>query len=260
MTPGRSAAACFSFLLASAGALWAGVNQELLGTWTGVQGGTAAGVAFRIEPDGTCVIGQETGKCQTTLGTLSYTGSQGLSKYTWKIKDDVLTISRKGAIPMVFRRQNLNPAPVSTAPGGPYTQQPWGVTFEVPPGWKVAEADTMLLLGSDTEPGLIIVRFMNQATREALLSEYNAGLQDNGVSLPPAIPAQPFAAKTRTGIAGEFAGTNLKGERLKARMIGVLTGYGDAVIFVGVTGEQQYPTVKTRVDWIANSVTFKQPM
>src|SRR5215471_2375006 len=132
MTPCPSAAACFFFVVASAGPASAGVNQQLLGTWMGVQGGTASGVAFRIEPDGTCVIGQETGKCSTTLGSLSYTGSRGLSRYSWKIKDDELTISARGAIPMVFRRVNTaqpnGPAPT----GGPFTEPSWGVSLVIP--------------------------------------------------------------------------------------------------------------------------------
>jgi hypothetical protein len=225
----------------------------------GVQGGTASGVAFRIEPDGTCVIGQETGKCSTTLGSLSYTGSRGLSRYSWKIKDDELTISARGAIPMVFRRVNTTQPNGQAPTGGPFTETSWGVSLVIPDTWKIAAIDTGLLLGSDSEPGLMLVKSMKGASREMLEAEFNQGIQDSGISLMPTAKAQAYAVKTRTGIAGEFAGAGQKGERLRGRMIGILTGYGDAIVFVGVTGEAQFPTLKSRLDWMANSVTFTQP-
>jgi hypothetical protein len=107
-----------------------------------------------------------------------------------------------------------------------------GLDFALPAGGKANEREGLVLLGSDTEPGVIIVRFMPSTTRDLLQAGYQQGLHESGVSLMPAKPIELFA---NNGLAGELSGRGQDGSQLTARVIGVPTPFGDSAVFLGLT-------------------------
>lgn len=153
--------------------------------------------------------------------------------------------------------------PVSQAAGGArgprYAHDRWGLSFAVPPNWKVGERRQALLLGSDTEPGLIVIRFVRKTTVQALAADYNEGLTEEGLQLMPSSPVEEFAAGGARGLAGEMGGVSADGYRLRARIIGVSSPYGDAAVVLGLTTEEKYPQLRPRVEAMAASMTFVPP-
>ena len=57
----------------------------------------------------------------------------------------------------------------SAAPSGkgtPFEKESWGVRLTVPGGWRAGENDGLLLIGGESEAGLIVVRFVPQTLRK----------------------------------------------------------------------------------------------
>jgi hypothetical protein len=143
--------------------------------------------------------------------------------------------------------------------GSRQNYEPWGLSFVVPPGWKVGERQGFLLMGSDTEAGLIIVRLARRATLEQLVQEYGEGMQEEGLQLMPTMQAQEFPAGQNRAVAGELAGTAQDGAQIRARTIAVASPFGDAAVVLGMTTEEKYSGLKPRVESIASSFSFTQP-
>lgn len=143
--------------------------------------------------------------------------------------------------------------------GSHYTHTRWGLSLAVPPRWKVGERSQALLLASDTEPGLMIVRFMRRTTVQTLAAGYGEGLQEEGLQLTPTRRLESFSAGGAQGLAGELAGTAQDGARIQARVIAVPTPYGDAAVVVGLTTQEKYQGLKPRVDALAASLSFTRP-
>jgi hypothetical protein len=129
----------------------------------------------------------------------------------------------------------------------------------VPGGWRGAEKDGMLLIGGESEAGLIVVRFVAKVDREAMLAEYARGLHEGGMNLMPAAPAQDYRTSGGKGIAGELAGLGPNGAQYKGRAIGLLSAFGGGLVVFGVTSAEQYPTLKARTEAVAHSVSFTAP-
>jgi hypothetical protein len=253
----------------------AGVKANLVGDWA-----SANKTTLKVEANGHCALDQQAGTCSTVLGALFFQRTGGVVvTYGWKVKGNELTVSG-GDLPqpMVFQRVEPGqaaasvsaaaaPAPVAAAPAasttgpsaGRFSHPYWGVDFAIPPAWKAAEREGLVLLGSDTEAGLMIVRFVQSTNRQTLLQEYSQGFQEEGVKLTPSTRAEDFAAGSSPGVAGEMAGLATNGSRLQARVIGVLSPFGDAAIIMGLTTADKYAQLKPRVDALAASVAFSQP-
>jgi len=159
------------------------------------------------------------------------------------------------------RAASRTPSPGQPVPvGGPrFTQAAWGLSF-VPPGdWKVADRQSLLLLGSNTEAGLMVVRFMRKASPAQIQQSYAEGLAEEAVQLRPAVPIQSYTAGNKHGLAGELAGISQDGSNLRARTIAVFSPYGDAVVLMGVTTDAKYAQLQPRVEQLAASLSFTQP-
>jgi hypothetical protein len=135
----------------------------------------------------------------------------------------------------------------------------WGLRFAVPGDWKVGERGGALLLGSDTEPGLMIVRFMRRTTLQTLAEGYQEGMQEEGLQLMPTTQLESFSAGGSQGLAGEMAGTARDGASIRARAVGVASPFGDAAVIFGLTTEEKYAGLKPRVDALASSFSFAEP-
>jgi hypothetical protein len=149
---------------------------------------------------------------------------------------------------------------LAAALGGPrHNQEKWGLSFAIPPNWKVGERAGALLLGSDTEAGLMIIRFMRRTNLQTLAEGYQEGMQEEGLQLMPAGQLKGFAAGGAQGLAGEMAGVAQDGARIRARTIGVQSPYGDAAVVMGLTTEEKYQQLKPRVESLASSFSFHPP-
>ena len=149
--------------------------------------------------------------------------------------------------------------PSSGARGSRFNHEKWGLSFAVPPGWKVGERQGSLLMGSDTEAGLIIIRLVRRTTLEQLVQDYGEGMQEEGLQLMPTMQAQEFPAGQNRAVAGELAGTAQDGAQIRARTIAVASPFGDAAVVLGMTTEVKYAGLKPRVETIASSFSFTQP-
>lgn len=96
--------------------------------------------------------------------------------------------------PTAPQAETPKPAPpaAGSAGGARYQHEPWGLSFSPPSGWRVVDRQVALLLGSDTEPGLMLVRFERQTNAQVLLQNYSEGLQEEGMRLMPAARARKF--------------------------------------------------------------------
>ena len=150
-------------------------------------------------------------------------------------------------------------APSGGARGSRFNHEKWGLSFVIPPGWKVGERPGLLLMGSDTEAGLIVIRLARKATLEQLIRDYGDGVQEEGLNLMPTMQPQDFPAGRNPAVAGELAGVAQDGARIRARTVSVATPFGDAAVVFGMTTEEKYAGLKPRVESIARSFQFTQP-
>ena len=87
------------------------------------------------------------------------------------------------------------------ARGQRYTKDNWGLNFLIPEAWKVGERGGALLVGSDTEAGLMVIRFLPKAGLGELQQLYAQGIQEEGFQAFPQGPTQEFRAGSLRGIS-----------------------------------------------------------
>lgn len=259
--------------------LAAAMDPALVGTWQADLMGMP--MTLVVDAGGTCTLGEERFACSARSGALTLSDGEGSETYAYTLGGGALTLSGGDMMmPLSFARRGGPPAgatppprerdaPTAPAPSGTparesgarstFAKAAWGASFQVPGGWKAAEKDGSVLLGSDTEAGLIIVRYFPSATREGALAEFQKGVHEGGVEASPTGAAVDFRAKGGAAIAGELSGADTQGTPLQIRTIAVLTPFGGALSVSGLTTPPQYATLKARTDAIAASATFKKP-
>jgi hypothetical protein len=149
--------------------------------------------------------------------------------------------------------------PSGAAQGRRFNYEKWGLSFLIPGDWKVGERSDALLLGSDTEAGLMIIRFLRRTNLHTLAEGYQEGMQEEGLQLTPTTQPENFSAGGNQGLAGELAGMAQDGARIRARAVGIASPFGDAVVILGLTTEEKYAGLKPRVDALASSFSFAEP-
>jgi hypothetical protein len=157
----------------------------------------------------------------------------------------------------------LPPPPGKLAPEqggrGLIVKEGWGATLSLPGGWKSAERDGGIVAGSDTEAGLILIRFVPKTSRAEMLTAYQAGINEQGFVARPVSAATELGATGGAAVAGVLEGVGSDGSTIRVRSVGVLSRFGGAVVVIGLTTKAQYPTLAARTDAIARSVTFRGP-
>jgi hypothetical protein len=152
-------------------------------------------------------------------------------------------------------------ASVSAPPlrGQRYSKENWGLNLVIPEAWKVGERGGVLLAGSDTEAGLMVIRFLPKAGLGELQQLYAQGIQEADFQAFPASPAEEFRAGSLRGIAGEMSGQSAQaGGMVRVRAIGIPSQFGSAVIVLGLTTEANYPNLKRRTDELAATISFSE--
>jgi hypothetical protein len=250
------------------------VEPKLVGEWEARVANSPLKVVLQVESSGRCSLDDESGSCQAQGGILIYRSSAGeQSRYAYRFQGDQLIVTGGDIIePLTFRRLGtpgtgersepdarppLTPADRGRAPG--YMHEGLGVGFDVPPTWKVTDRNSVLLMGSDAEAGLIVIRLVRGTSTAALLSDYEEGLTEEGLRLMPSSPALEFAAGRNRGVSGELAGVAAEGPQVKARVVAVMSPFGDAAVVLGMTTAEKYVQLRPRVDALAASVSFLKP-
>ncbi len=259
--------------------LAAKVDPTIRGSWEADLGGIPFTVVIG---DGTCALAGEPSKCSTAGGKLVFHGEEGDEAYGYALGGGALTLTGPDLPgPLVLRKRGG--APATTAPKAPaardddapraagpvepaakaqgpstsFTKEAWGATFPVPGGWRAGEKDGMVLLGGDTEAGIIVVRFFPNTTRAQAIAAFKSGLHEAGVNADPIGEPVPFAGKK--GLAGELAGQDQTGAQLKIRTVALFTNEGATLSVVGITSVEKYATLKARTDAVAAGAVFKKP-
>jgi hypothetical protein len=261
------------------GRAFAAVDETLVGTWTTSIQGFPFVATFHA--DGRCTVADEPGRCSTKGGALVFVGEEETVTFRWKVDQGALHLSG-GDLDAPLRFQRVggaapSPAPkpaASTAPQAVTPTQPtaaergaraavkmdaWGVSLSFPGGWKSAEKNGLLLAGSDTEAGLLVVRFFPKTTRQELVAGYQAGVHEDGVNAAPTSEISGFEAKGGKGLAGVLEGNAADGTPLRIRTVAVMSSHGGAVVVSGITTPQMYATLAARTDMVARSVVFTAP-
>lgn len=150
-------------------------------------------------------------------------------------------------------------APVPALADTPWKKEAWGLELRVPAAWRSAEQNGVLLLGSDTEAGLIVVRHLPKTTKAELSAGYQAGVRESGVALEPSGEPTERKAPGGTALSGELSGSAADGSALKAQSIAVLSRFGGAAVVFGLTDEAHFEGIRPRVVAIAESIRFSEP-
>ncbi|MEQ8415928.1 MAG: hypothetical protein RIB71_15725 [Imperialibacter sp.] len=131
-----------------------------------------------------------------------------------------------------------------------------GIRFTIPDGWKGAESGEVFLMGSDTQPGLIILMTHQESQIQNLKTQAEAGLVDEGISLQK---AGDFEKVGSEGIGAEFSG-NIQGTQAKAYIAAVVNPFGTGVTVVAATDVPNYSSLyKQLAKEVAGSLQFSQP-
>jgi hypothetical protein len=168
------------------------------------------------------------------------------------------TATRSAQRPTTARAAGAR-GPSGAAQGRRFNYEKWGLSFLIPGDWKLGERGGALLLGSDTEAGLMIIRFLRRTNLHTLAEGYQEGMQEEGLQLTPTTQPENFSAGGNQGLAGELAGMAQDGARIRARAVGVASPFGDAAVILGLTTEEKYAGLKPRVDALASTFSFAAP-
>lgn len=211
-------------------ASWALGQQTtaLVGTWVGKVEGYGIEMKLVLNADGSANFEGEAGRWRVQGSKLLLTQEGETVAYDFKLEGSQLTLtggdlmaplalSRAGgaAPPRAGSAERGPRAPAGTGssapppasakvpPGRPaggardsrFEHEKWGLSFTVPPNWKVGERQGVLLLGSDTEAGLIIIRLARRTSLEQLVQDYGEGMEEEGLQLMPTAEAQEFPGR-----------------------------------------------------------------
>ena len=131
-----------------------------------------------------------------------------------------------------------------------------GITFTIPEGWVAQEMEGGYLLGSYTEPGIILLTTHSGNTIEELKSQADQGLvTQDGLSLRRSGEFEPVG---ENGIATVFSGT-AQGKPAKGYVVGLLNPHGMGVTVMALTEESSYSeSFKKTSLQIARSFSFSK--
>jgi hypothetical protein len=147
--------------------------------------------------------------------------------------------------------------PASAQLTGRVDDPAWGISFTVPNGWLARKIDAGYLIGSETQPGFVLLTPHQYRSMQELRSESSRGVRDqNGTDLSAAGSAVTFGSN---GLKVEYAGT-LEGTAARAVAIALLAPQGEGVtVLVGVQEASFGPAYMRLAESVAKSVSFKKP-
>jgi hypothetical protein len=130
-----------------------------------------------------------------------------------------------------------------------------GLRFRIPEGWVGRQTEAGYLLGSNTQPGIIVVMPHTLTSVDALKQQAAQGWIDpaDQVNLPAAGQVRQAGSN---GVAVDLSGT-VQADRAKAHAIGLVSPHGGGVFIVAGTSEEKYgPQYEQVTKQIAASFEF----
>ncbi len=132
-----------------------------------------------------------------------------------------------------------------------------GISFDIPEGWMGQEGDDMVILGSNTVAGLVIIT-PHTSSKSELANEAKAGIVDqSGTNMQLAGNLEDLS---KNAVAGMFTGT-MENQQAKAYVIGVANpyegGYGVTIMSV-TTAEAWSQANKDVANKLYKSFAFKK--
>lgn len=133
-----------------------------------------------------------------------------------------------------------------------------GIEFEVPDGWIGQESADGFLIGSNTEPGMIVLSTHEHKDLAALKQEAEQGIAEEGGNVLR--KSTDFVAIGDNATAAEFSGT-VEGQDAKAYIAGVINPHGAGVTVMALTTTDAYgPRYSQLVTEIVESLRFAKPV
>lgn len=132
-----------------------------------------------------------------------------------------------------------------------------GFSFEIPPGWLGQESEDMVILGSNTIAGLVILA-THTSTKDELIQEARAGIVDqNGTNMQLSSELKMLGSMA---VGGMFTGT-MEYQSAKGYIIGMANpqegGYG--VTIISASTQEAFSEANIEVaDKLYNSFKFKK--
>ncbi|MEW6775915.1 MAG: hypothetical protein AB1405_06460, partial [Bdellovibrionota bacterium] len=150
----------------------------------------------------------------------------------------------------------LNPSGPA-ASGAPYKAEMEGVELRMPQGWSYREEEDSLVLGSNTEAGLIVLWTSQVKAAGEIKGEFTQALANTGASFNACEGFASVALKSGQASFCEAAGVDQEGTALRARLVAVV-GKSKTVLVGGLTTNEpaKFSVIQKRVDEIARSVKF----
>ncbi len=131
-----------------------------------------------------------------------------------------------------------------------------GIQLTIPDGWKGGESGEYLLLGSDTEPGIVGLTTSSAKQVDELRTVADAGWQEPGIQMQRSGEFTPVGAE---GLGAEFSG-QFQGETAKAFIAGIINPHGNSVTVIALTSAEKYGSRQVElVQSIADSMKFALP-
>ena len=130
-----------------------------------------------------------------------------------------------------------------------------GIEFQIPQGWVGQETEGGYIMGSNTEPGMLLITTHTAKSLEQLRTEAAQGIVDEGTMLQMQGQIETLSS---SAIGAEFGG-NMNGQPAKAYVAGLLNPHGLGITIIGLTSSEKYsPRYKELVNTIRNSTRFSK--
>lgn len=140
---------------------------------------------------------------------------------------------------------------------GPMEYKSLGIRFTIPTGWVGQETEEGMVMGSNTEAGLILLLQHTYNSLEQIKQEADQGIIEEGIQLRR---SGEYRAEGSKGIGAEFSGI-IQGENAKAYVIAVLNPSGGGVSVMAMTTAAVYSEqLVSRAQSLASSVAFFEPV
>ncbi len=132
-----------------------------------------------------------------------------------------------------------------------------GVQFTIPNGWFGQEAEAALVLGSNTEVGLILMMQHEYSTIAEIKAEADAGLVEDGIMLQRSGNYETIGTN---GIGAEFSG-RIQGAQAKAYIASLVNPHGAGITIMSMTESDKFSArYRELAHLIAKSVKFSKPV
>ncbi len=163
---------------------------------------------------------------------------------------------KKKSLSLIFLAMLFAFSPAFAQVTGQVEYKALGLKFTIPPTWVGQETEEGMLLGSNTEAGLLVVLPHEYTSFEQIKQGAEEGLIDEGIELRR---SGEFKQEGARAIGAEFSG-KVQGESAKAYVIAVLNPKGGGITVMALTTTAIYSEqLVSRGRSLAGSVVFFEP-